>query len=41
MTPFIHYPDMKTKYPIEIIGLRHQSDHKTPKKNSAILGIWW
>ena len=32
MTPFISYLDMKTKYPIEIIDLRHQSDHITPKK---------
>ena len=32
MTPFIFYPDMKTKYPIEIIDLRHQIDHITPKK---------
>ena len=24
---------MKTKYPIEIIDLRHQTDHITPKKN--------
>ena len=32
MTPFISYPDMKTKYPIEIIVLRHQPDHITPKK---------
>ena len=32
MSPFISYPDMKTKYPIEIIDLRHQPDHKTPKK---------
>ena len=23
---------MKTKYPIEIIDLRHQCDHKKPKK---------
>ena len=23
---------MKTKYPIEIIDLRHQTDHITPKK---------
>ena len=30
------YPDMKTKYPIEIIDLRHQSDHVTPKKSSTI-----
>ena len=32
MSPFISYPDMKTNYPIEIIDLRHQSDHITPKK---------
>ena len=32
MSSFIFYPDMKTKYPIEIIDLRHQSDHITPKK---------
>ena len=32
MSPFKSYPDMKTKYPIEIIDLRHQSDHITPKK---------
>ena len=32
MTPFISYPDMKTKCPIEIIDLRHQSDHITAKK---------
>ena len=28
----ISYTDMKTKYPIEIIDLRQQTDHKTPKK---------
>ena len=32
MTPFISYTDRKTKYPIEVIDLRHQSDHITPKK---------
>ena len=32
LTPFISYTDMKTKYPIEVIDLRHQSDHITPKK---------
>ena len=32
MSPFISYPDKKTKYPIEIIDLRHQSDQITPKK---------
>ena len=37
MSPFMSYPDMKTKYPIEIIGLRHQSDHITPKKIQLFL----
>ena len=32
LNPFISCPDMKTKYPIEIIDLRHQPDHITPKK---------
>ena len=37
MSPFISYPDMKTKYPIQIIDLRHQPDHKTPKKIQIFL----
>ena len=37
MSPFLSYPDMKTKYPIEIIDLRHQSDHITPKKIQLFL----
>ena len=37
MSPFISYPDMKTKYPIEIINLRHQADHITPKKIQLFL----
>ena len=32
MTPFISYPDMKTKYPIEILDLRHQPERITLKK---------
>ena len=32
LNPLISYPDMKTKDPIEIIDLRHQFDHITPKK---------
>ena len=32
LIPFISYPDMKTKYPIGIIDLSHQSHHITPKK---------
>ena len=32
LNPFISYLGMKTKYPIEIIDLRHQSEHITPKK---------
>ena len=37
MSPFISYLDMKTKYPIETIDLRHQADHITPKKIQLIL----
>ena len=37
MSPFISYPDMKTKYPIEITDLRYQSDHITPKKTQLFL----
>ena len=32
MTPFISYTDMKNKYPIQVIYLRHQIDHISPKK---------
>ena len=32
LNPLISYTHMKTKYPIEIIDLRHQSDHVPPKK---------
>ena len=32
MTPFMSYTEMKTKYPIEVIDLRHQPGHLTPKK---------
>ena len=32
MSPFISYPDMKTKYPTELLDLRQQLDHITPKK---------
>ena len=37
LTPFISYPDMKTKYSIETIDLRHQSDHIIPKKIQLFL----
>ena len=37
MSPFISYPDMKTKYPIEIIDLRHQADHITSEKIQLFL----
>ena len=37
MSPFISYPDMKTKYPIEILDLRHQTDHITAKKIHVFL----
>ena len=32
MQPYISYPDMKYRYPIQITDLRHQVDHLTPKK---------
>ena len=32
LRPFLPYSDMKTKYPIEIIDLRDQAYHITPKK---------
>ena len=32
LNPFMSYPDMKTKYPIQVIDLRFQVDHITPKK---------
>ena len=32
LIPLISYPDMITKYPIEINDLRHQLDYITPKK---------
>ena len=32
MNPFISYIDMKNKYPIQVIDLRHEVDHITPKK---------
>ena len=32
MNPFISYTDMKNKYPIQVIDIRHQIDHISPKK---------
>ena len=32
MNPFISYTDLKDKYPIQVIDLRHQIDHISPKK---------
>ena len=32
MNPFISYTDMKNKYPIQVIDLRHQIDHISPEK---------
>ena len=31
LNPFISYQDMKTKYLIQVIDLRFQTDHKTPQ----------
>ena len=32
LNPFVSYIDMKNKYPIQVIDLRHQIDHISPKK---------
>ena len=32
LNPFISYSDMKNKYPIQVIDLRFQTDHISPKK---------
>ena len=32
LKPFISYPDMKNFYPIQVIDLRFQADHISPKK---------
>ena len=32
LSPFVSYTDMKNKYPIQVIDLRYQADHITPKK---------
>ena len=32
MNPFISYTDVRNKYPIQVIDLRHQIDHISPKK---------
>ena len=32
LSPFVSYPDMKNKDPIQVIDLRYQVDHITPKK---------
>ena len=32
LSPFVYYTDMKNKYPIQVIDLRYQADHISPKK---------
>ena len=32
LSPFVSYTHLKNKYPIQVIDLRFQSDHITPKK---------
>ena len=32
LNPFISYPDMKDKHPIQVIDLRFQAIYITPKK---------
>ena len=35
INPLKSYPDMETKYPFEIIDLRHQFDHITTKNSTT------
>ena len=39
MISFISYLDLKNKYPIQVIDLRHQVDHKSPKINQLFWRI--
>ena len=39
MCPFISYPDMKTKHPIEIIELGNQPDLISPKNFNCFKNI--
>ena len=32
LNPSINYIDMKNKYPVQVIDIRHQVDHITPEK---------
>ena len=32
LNPFLSYPDIKNNYSIQVLDLRFQVDHKTPKK---------
>ena len=32
LNPFVSYPDLRNKYPIQVIDLGFQTDHITPKQ---------
>ena len=36
LNPFVSYPEIKNKYPIQVIDLRFQADHITPKKFNCL-----
>ena len=36
LNPFVSYPEIKTKYPIQVIDLRFQPDHISPKKYNCL-----
>ena len=36
LNPFVSHPEIKTKYPIQVIDLRFQADHITPKKFNCL-----
>ena len=39
LNPFVSYPDMRNKYPIQVIDLKYQTDHISPKKIQLLKSI--
>ena len=40
LNPFTSYPELEKNYPMGIIDLSFQPDHRTPKKKPTISRIW-
>ena len=41
LNPYVSNIDMKNFYPIQVIDLKFQVDHITPKRKKIIWGIFW